>query len=148
MHKVQPVSKSACLQVGNLRWLAKHTRLPLIQLLDPAQDICWDTKQTYGAMMTDAGLDAIAQYTSGVGLDKQDLLKGEQPGWPAGATELAAAHESAWQDGLAELVYLSSSKYAACGRLASVLCGRSKDGRPGGSRPKGCMPALQERQAV
>lgn len=68
------------LQVGNLRWLAKHTKLPLIQLLDPAEDICWDTKQTYGDMMTDAGLDAIAQYASGVGLDKQDLLKGEQPG--------------------------------------------------------------------
>ena len=76
--------------MGNLRWLAAHTQLPLIQLLDPAEDTVPDTGQTYGDMMSDAGLDAIMQYAAGIGPHKRDLLKGTHPGGRPGCPGLSA----------------------------------------------------------
>ena len=62
------------LQVGNLQWLAAHTQLPLIQLLDPAEKVVPDTQQTYGSLMSEQGLAGIPCYAAGIGPHKRDIL--------------------------------------------------------------------------
>ena len=70
----------AVLQVGNLQWLASHTQLPLIQLLDPAEKIVPDTQQTYGSLMSEQGLAGISQYAAGIGPHKRDIIGAVHPG--------------------------------------------------------------------
>lgn len=54
-------------EVDNLKWLSKHTAIPLLQLLEDAHLRTADTNQSYGELMSDAGLAAISEYASGIG---------------------------------------------------------------------------------
>jgi len=59
-------------EVSNLQWLHKRTRVKLLQLLGPPsmKPYDWAVKKdsrTYGHMMTDKGLKAIAGYAYGIG---------------------------------------------------------------------------------
>ena len=54
-------------EVNNLKWLRQHTDIPLLQLMDEAHESAADTDVTYGEMMRDDGLAAIAQYAKGIG---------------------------------------------------------------------------------
>jgi glycerophosphoryl diester phosphodiesterase len=62
-------------QVGNLKYLAQKTDLPLVQLLGGWPEyVTPDTGATHEQMTTDSGLDDIAQYASGIGLWKDTIL--------------------------------------------------------------------------
>ncbi len=82
-------------EVGNLRWLAGQTRVRLIQLV-AAEGAPPDRPETpYAAMITPAGLSAIARYASGIGADKALVLARDADGRAAGKTALVAdAHEA------------------------------------------------------
>lgn len=76
-------------EVGNLKALRAMTGLRLIQLADaghPADDAA----TSYDAMMTPAGLRAIAIYADGIGPSKERIVPRDAAGRSRGATTLVA----------------------------------------------------------
>ncbi len=61
-------------EVGNLKALAKKTKVRLIQLLDAEGGPADDKAVTYAAMVTPAGLSAIAAYAQGIGPNKAMII--------------------------------------------------------------------------
>jgi glycerophosphoryl diester phosphodiesterase len=62
-------------QVGNLKYLAKKTDLPLIQLLGGSPDaVVPDTGVLVAEMTTDAELQRIALYARGIGPGKGAIV--------------------------------------------------------------------------
>jgi glycerophosphoryl diester phosphodiesterase len=57
-------------EVGNLKALAKKTKVPLVQLMSAEGGPPDLPKKTYASMATAAGLKAIARYAQGVGPNK------------------------------------------------------------------------------
>ena len=63
------------MQVGNLKYLATKTDLPLVQLLGGWPDyVTPDTDATHAEMASEEGLAAIAAYAAGVGPSKGALV--------------------------------------------------------------------------
>ena len=77
-------------EVGNLRALARRTRLPLIQLIaadaGPA-DVAGLRPET---MLSQEGLGLIAQYAAGIGVQKSLLLPRDSAGASLAPTDLVA----------------------------------------------------------
>ncbi len=75
-------------EVGNLRRLARQTRLPLIQLIDvagaPADFVASGDPRTYDDLVTPHGLSQIATYANGIGPDKSPIVAGNTAGNPLG----------------------------------------------------------------
>ena len=61
-------------EVDNLKWLSQHTSIPLLQLMDDVDDRTADTNQSYGELMADAGLAAVAKYAVGIGPWKGSMV--------------------------------------------------------------------------
>lgn len=57
-------------EVGNLKALAKKTKVRLVQLMDAEGGPADDAKSTYATMASAKGLKAIARYAQGVGPNK------------------------------------------------------------------------------
>ena len=70
-------------EVGNLKWLSKQTSIPLLQLMDDVSARTADTNQSYGDMMTDSGLAAVAAYADGIGPWKNTMVPADGSGKPA-----------------------------------------------------------------
>ena len=66
-------------EVANLQRLHRLTKLRLIQLLDATGGPADGAAPSYAAMLTPAGLRAIARYAYGIGPNKAQLWQGEQP---------------------------------------------------------------------
>lgn len=85
-------------EVGNLQRLAKQTKLPLVQLVSAEGGPTDQPKQTYAAMLTDAGLRRIARYAAGIGVEKVLLLPRDAQGRTTQPTDLVArAHKARLQ---------------------------------------------------
>ena len=66
-------------ETSNLKWFSKHTKLPLIQLLDEPQERPYDLvlkgdKRTYADLMKPEGLAEIASYAQGIGPWKRSIV--------------------------------------------------------------------------
>jgi len=61
-------------EVGNLKALRAKSDLPLIQLMDAEGGPADDTKASYAAMATPAGLKAVAAYADGIGPNKAMVI--------------------------------------------------------------------------
>ncbi|WP_425230732.1 glycerophosphodiester phosphodiesterase [Sphingomonas sp.] len=66
-------------EVANLRHIHTMTRIRLIQLLGATGGPADGAQPSYAAMITPAGLAAVARYAYGIGPDKAMLWTGEQP---------------------------------------------------------------------
>lgn len=77
-------------EVGNLRRLAKRTRLPLIQLIAADAGPVDAPGVTPGQMLSQEGLAAIAQYAQGIGVQKSLLVPRDEAGASLPATDLVA----------------------------------------------------------
>jgi len=80
-------------EVGNLKALRTMTGLRLIQLIDdgrPADAAATDPAATYDAMMTPAGLAAIARYADGIGPAKARIIPRDAAGRSLAPTTLVA----------------------------------------------------------
>jgi glycerophosphoryl diester phosphodiesterase len=80
-------------EVGNLKALARKTRVPLIQLIGPAHAQPWDLaaagdRRTYGDLITPGGLAEIATYARGIGPDKALIVPVAPDGTLRPATSL------------------------------------------------------------
>ena len=75
-------------EVNNLKWLRQHTNIPLLQLMDEAHESAADTDVSYGDMMSDDGLAAIALYAKGIGPWKGTMV----PSNGSGATAILHVH--------------------------------------------------------
>jgi hypothetical protein len=95
LYVIAGVSSISCLQVGNLKYLKTITDLPLIQLLGgwPGY-VTPDTGATHSEMVSDAGLDEIAMYASGVGLWKDTILPPQDSGYIGPSTGLVQRIQS------------------------------------------------------
>lgn len=67
-------------EVGNLKALARQTRLPLIQLMAAEGGPADKPGLRYTAMTTPAGLAAIARYARGIGVEKAMVIPRTQDG--------------------------------------------------------------------
>ena len=77
------------MQVGNLKYLATKTDLPLVQLLGGWPDyVTPDTDATHAEMASEEGLAAIASYAAGVGLWKDSILPPTAKGYIGPSTGL------------------------------------------------------------
>jgi glycerophosphoryl diester phosphodiesterase len=89
-------------EVGNLRWLAQHARLPLIQLMEES-GAPWDftargDPRTYADLATPAGLAEIATYAAGIGAHKNLIIPRDAGDRLVAPTALvASAHASGLQ---------------------------------------------------
>ena len=72
-------------EVANLKRLSKQTKVRLIQLLDASGAPADGAKPSYAAMVTPAGLKAIAAYANGIGPARAMIYDGDGP-----ATSLVA----------------------------------------------------------
>ncbi|KAL3153916.1 hypothetical protein ABBQ32_013480 [Trebouxia sp. C0010 RCD-2024] len=80
-------------EVGNLKALKIETDIPLVQLLDAPTTVIpgEPTNRTYGNLTTEAGLDELATYASGMGPDKQVyILNISDAGYYYNSTDLIA----------------------------------------------------------
>ncbi|MFE1747990.1 glycerophosphodiester phosphodiesterase [Coleofasciculus sp. H7-2] len=69
-------------EVANLKFLKTLTNLPLVQLFDestakPYDFVVSSDSRTYGDLLTSSGLNAIAQYASGIGPWKRLIIPAE-----------------------------------------------------------------------
>jgi len=64
-------------EVNNLKALKQLTRVPLIQLLDADGAPADGAQPSYAAMITPAGLEAVATYAAGIGPAKAMVVKGD-----------------------------------------------------------------------
>lgn len=77
------------MQVGNLKYLKSKTDIPLVQLLGGWPDyVTPDTGLTHADMTTDAGLQDIAAYATGVGPWKDTILPTKDDGYIGPSTGL------------------------------------------------------------
>ena len=76
-------------EVDNLRRLKTMTRVRLIQLLDASGAPADGAQPSYAAMITRAGLKAVARYAHGIGPNKAMLWSGDTP-----STLVADAHRA------------------------------------------------------
>lgn len=77
-------------EVDNLKALHKVTRIRLIQLMDKEGGPADHAQPSYAAMITPAGLKAVAAYAYGIGPNKEMILAGE----PGATTLIADAHKA------------------------------------------------------
>jgi glycerophosphoryl diester phosphodiesterase len=79
-------------EVGNLRRLARMTRVRLVQLLDasgrPYDFTAAGDPRTYATLATPAGLRDVARYANGVGVHKDLVMARDADGSLAGPTAL------------------------------------------------------------
>lgn len=65
-------------EVGNLQWLHRHTRIPLMQLTSatgaPADFVALGDPRTYADLTTPAGLRDVARYATYLGSDKNQIV--------------------------------------------------------------------------
>ena len=65
-------------ETGNLRWLARRTQVPLVQLVDcsgaPYDLVAAGDPRTYADLVTRTGLREVARYADGVGLCKDRVI--------------------------------------------------------------------------
>lgn len=65
-------------EVSNLRWLHRHTRIPLMQLTSatgaPADLVARGDKRTYADITSAAGLKQVAKYATYLGPDKTEIV--------------------------------------------------------------------------
>ena len=66
-------------EVNNLKFLHSITRIRLIQLMDSTGGPADNAAPSYAAMITPAGLKAVAAYAWGIGPNKDMLLDGTTP---------------------------------------------------------------------
>jgi glycerophosphoryl diester phosphodiesterase len=71
-------------EVGNLQWLHRRTRVPLMQLTSatgaPADFVASDDPRTYADICTAAGLKAVARYATFLGPDKNQIVPRDAAG--------------------------------------------------------------------
>lgn len=77
-------------EVGNLKALRKMTTLRLIQLVDAEGGPADGAAPSYRAMVTPAGLQAIARYADGIGPNKALIVPRDAAGRSAAPTRLVA----------------------------------------------------------
>lgn len=77
-------------EVGNLMALRSQTGLRLIQLVMPLGHPADRPDLPYSAMLTDAGLAAIARYADGIGAEKSLVIPRDAKGNLAAPTDLVA----------------------------------------------------------
>ncbi len=67
-------------EVGNLRWLNRRLRVPLVQLLSTPTTPPYGYWRSYGELATPAGLRFIATYADGVGPSKDYIVPRDASG--------------------------------------------------------------------
>jgi len=71
-------------EVGNLQWLHRQTRVPLMQLTSatgaPADFVASGDPRTYADICTAAGLKAVARYATFLGPDKNQIVPRDAAG--------------------------------------------------------------------
>ncbi len=77
-------------EVGNLRRLAKRTRLPLIQLIAADAGPFDEPKLTPEAMLSQEGLAAVAKYAAGIGVQKTLIVPRDGAGASLAPSDLVA----------------------------------------------------------
>lgn len=82
-------------EVGNLVRLRALTRLPLVQLVASRGGPADRPGQTYAAMLTDAGLAAIAAHADAIGVEKSLVVPRAADGRLAAPTDLVARAHTA-----------------------------------------------------
>lgn len=68
-------------ETTDLQYVASKSTVKLIQLLDSPDDVQFDTNRTYAQMMTQGGLDAIAEYGYAISPDLTDLVPVNSTGY-------------------------------------------------------------------
>jgi glycerophosphoryl diester phosphodiesterase len=82
-------------EVGNLEALRKKTSLRLVQLIASAGGPADRPQTSYAAMITDAGLKAIASYADGIGLEKALVIPRAADGRLAAPTDIVGRARAA-----------------------------------------------------
>jgi glycerophosphoryl diester phosphodiesterase len=79
-------------EVGNLQWLRRELRVPLIQLIDstsaPADSATAGDLRSYDDLVTPAGLREVAGYADGIGPAKDRIVPRDATGSSAQPTSL------------------------------------------------------------
>lgn len=88
-----------CFESAPLKWLAKNSKWPLVQLLEkkqlPYDLIAQKTNMTVRDFTSDQGLAEIKKYAAGIGPDKRMILPADQDGKIQQPTDLVArAHKA------------------------------------------------------
>jgi len=86
-------------EVGNLKELKKHLRVPLVQLINasgaPYDFVASGDKRTYSDLITPAGLKEVATYASGIGPTKDRIIPRNAAGFLQQPTTLVQdAHKA------------------------------------------------------
>lgn len=87
-------------EVGNLKALAQLSAIPLVQLIDSKGGPPDITGGSYAAMLTPAGLAAIAEYAAGIGPAKSLIIARDAYGNLAQQSGLESGLESDLESGL------------------------------------------------